>query len=62
MRVRQIAQMVRGRSPRIPLLVTTIIENDSPRPRLQAKCLGFADTHCTGRPRTRTPARAPIGL
>ena len=60
--VRQMAQIVRGSMPRTPLLVMTIIENAIPRPSVQAKRLGFAETQSGAWRSVMARAITPIGL
>ena len=55
-------QIVRGSVPRMPLLVMIVIANDSARPSVQAKRLGFAETQSGGWRGVRTRATTPIGL
>ena len=55
-------QIVRGSVPRIPLLVMIIIENAIPRPSVQAKRLGFAETQSGAWRSVMRRAITPTGL
>ena len=60
--VRQMAQMVRGSMPRMPLLVMIIIEKAIPRPSVHANRLGFAETQFGAWRSVMARAITPIGL